>query len=473
FGSADAESKKSLKVNTQSGRSIQVNICDSCDSVWFYMPVEPVYISMEEYHSIIVDSTFYKCNFRIEPYWNVSYWKGLDSVGIGTKMCILPNYYSSNCDRPSSYPQRRILFKSLEGEMIEWYPLPVCSYDTIFFYMSDRDVKVSVEEINYHSIIMDSSFARCNVVVNPNRDLDSIADGLLLNFMSIFNGLGNESKLTIQTKDGDTLKSFKIGDDVKYYMPNEDIVLSVSNPVYEIAADSLHMESYVYYPKFAEAGTSVEFVYKGNIIPKILTKSNTLKYDVSQNDSTGIFVMPYDNVILSAKQMKDLTIQVDACSGGEIRCPQSANAGDTIIFNVVPDIGYGNNVVINNGQIKCHLYNDTTYWFVMEPDMDVRINACFYRASESVCLDPTCKNNLTIHNESNFYIKDIDNLVCYDSIQSGTRVILTGFGSADAESKKSLKVNTQSGRSIQVNICDSCDSVWFYMPVEPVYISME
>ncbi|MEE3484050.1 MAG: hypothetical protein VZQ98_07005, partial [Bacteroidales bacterium] len=171
-----------------------------------------IYASFEPtiFHKMVLDSTFDVGNFKIEPYWNVSYWKGLDSVGIGTKMCILPNYYSSDCDRPSSYPQRRILFKSIEGEMIEWTPLPVC-YDSIFFYMPDRDVKVSIEEINYHSIIIDSSFARCNVVVNPNRDLDSIADGLLLNFMSIFNGLGNESKLTIQTKDGDTLKSFKIG----------------------------------------------------------------------------------------------------------------------------------------------------------------------------------------------------------------------------------------------------------------------
>ncbi|MBR5972375.1 MAG: T9SS type A sorting domain-containing protein [Paludibacteraceae bacterium] len=339
----------------------------------------------------------------------------------------------------------------------------------------------------YHSITLDSTFTKCNVTLNQNwqnnsKGLDSILVGEQLEFMYMFDGLNYESTLRIYENRGGHLGGLlynsKMGDSIDFFMPDSDIVLSVQNPSYEIIYDSTYIDYFTDYnnPTSAEVGSTVNVMYKKGIKPKVLYFN-----DYVITDSTISFVMPHQDLTLSAVQTKNIPIRIYAGNGGGvIRCSQYGDAGDTICFNVIPNEGYRIGSVYSNN-IVYNKKDDTTYCFVMKEDIIPNIWV-YFNGDYSVILNSTCINNLDngfiyIYDD-NYWNVNIGQCKDYgytsyrrDSVRYNTRVTIARF--PDWDLKEQVEVVTESGQKVKTNTCDYCDSVWFFMPAENVYISIE
>ena len=359
-------------------------------------------------------------------------------------------------------------------------------------------INVCFEELpTYHSITLDSTFAKYNITVNPywlrnSKGLDSILVGEQLDFMYMFRGLNYESTVSVREKNGGLIYKHMMGDSVDFFMPDSNIVLSVENPVYEITYDSAYINHFngFSYPISAEAGTTVKILYEGDIIARVSRETWNGSWTTMDETTIGwersntwsvTFTMPFTNVLVGSAQTKDLPIykQIN-CGEGQINCPQEVgNARDTIWFTVHPDAGYTIQSVNVTGGRQFHAWDDTTYMFEMVEDKSATIYACFEPISvyHSIIVDSSCAKMMDEYAVLFFigsaHAYNIREHSTIEDVPSGTRVTLAGFGNPNSELKKWVKVTTQSGQDVKVNTCSYCDSVWFFMPTELVYIAME
>ncbi len=374
--------------------------------------------------------------------------------------------------------------------------------DTTYRFVMKPDnyawINVCFEKVpTYHSISVDSTFAKYNITVNPywlrnSKGLDSILVGEQLDFMYMFRGLNYESTVSVREKNGGLIYKHMMGDSVDFFMPDSNIVLSVENPVYEITYDSAYINHFngFSYPISAEAGTTVKILYEGDIIARVSRETWNGSWTMMDETTIGwegsntwsvTFTMPFANVLVGAAQTKNLPIykQIN-CGEGQINCPQEVgNARDTIWFTVHPDAGYTIQSVNVTGGRQFQAWDDTTYMFEMVEDKSATIYACFtpISRSNSIIVDPSCKDYmkeygsiyLTAEGYSHGYRINTQSTI--DSVLKGVKVTLAHF--KDLSQKNLVKVRTESGKTVEYETVTEFDSIWFFMPNENIYISME
>ena len=349
----------------------------------------------------------------------------------------------------------------------------------------------------YHSISVDSTFAKYNITVNPywlrnSKGLDSILVGEQLDFMYMFRGLNYESTVSVREKNGGLIYKHMMGDSVDFFMPDSNIVLSVENPVYEITYDSAYINHFngFSYPISAEAGTTVKILYEGDIIARVSRETWNGSWTTMDETTIGwersntwsvTFTMPFTNVLVGSAQTKDLPIykQIN-CGEGQINCPQEVgNARDTIWFTVHPDAGYTIQSVNVTGGRQFHAWDDTTYMFEMVEDKSATIYACFtpISRSNSIIVDPSCKDYMKEYGsiyliaDGYFDAYEIGTQTTIESVLMGVKVTMAHF--KDLRDKSLVRVRTESGKTVEYETMSELDSIWFTMPCENVYISME
>ncbi len=478
--------------------------------ITFQMPFADALVDVAyvlNYNSIVLDSS---CARMMDGYarvylvgegltndvYDIRKQTTIDGVSSGTRVTLV------GFGDPNSELKSWVKATTKSGQNIK---VNTCSYcDSVWFFMPDTSVYVTMEQpyYEYYSISVDSTFSKCNVKVNPNwqksnKGLDSMQVGELLNFTYIFNGLNYETRLYIRNTNGRMLDSFMIGDSVDFFMPAEDIVLTMKNPVYEIVYDSTYIDYFTDYgyPISAEAGSTVKILYKNGITPRVSEKYWNGDWSIMNDTRIGwesgntwsvSFEMPFNDVKIGAAQTTDLRIyKYVSCGEGYIECRDSfANANDTVWFFVHPAVGYQvKNVFVMDGR-QFHQIDDTTYMFEVVADKSPSITACFEEQKHGIyftlsCADEAGDARMYVYDgsyvEYNFYshrpTNGKDSMVT--SVKENTRVVLEGFGAPSSELKKWVKVTTQSGQNVQTTTYEYCDSVWFFMPAEPVYISME
>ena len=143
----DLSLKSLVKVRTESGKTVNYETVSSFDSIWFAMPNENIYISMEEvyptYRSISVDSTFKKCNVTVNPYW-LNKNKGLDSIPVRERVDFMYVFNGLVYESVVSVREKNggLIYKHMMG-------------DSVDFFMPDSDIVLSVQnpiyEIRYDS----------------------------------------------------------------------------------------------------------------------------------------------------------------------------------------------------------------------------------------------------------------------------------------------------------------------------------
>ena len=349
----------------------------------------------------------------------------------------------------------------------------------------------------YHSISVDSTFAKYNITVNPywlrnSKGLDSILVGEQLDFMYMFRGLNYESTVSVREKNGGLIYKHMMGDSVDFFMPDSNIVLSVENPVYEITYDSAYINHFngFSYPISAEAGTTVKILYEGDIIARVSRETWNGSWTTMDETTIGwersntwsvTFTMPFTNVLVGSAQTKDLPIykQIN-CGEGQINCPQEVgNARDTIWFTVHPDAGYTIQSVNVTGGRQFHAWDDTTYMFEMVEDKSATIYACFtpISRSNSIIVDPSCKDYMKEYGsiyliaDGYFDAYEIGTQTTIESVLMGVKVTMAHF--KDLRDKSLVRVRTESGKTVEYETMSELDSIWFAMPEENIYISME
>ena len=361
----------------------------------------------------------------------------------------------------------------------------------ILFFLIPLFFETNTANAESHSVWLDSTFTKYQIDVNPYflqehlNGLNSVETGDSLDFSYVFSGLNPESRVYVYQMNGDSITSIRVGDSVFFYMPDEDVFLSIKNPVYEIIYDSDYIDYFDGYnnPTAVEAGSIVNIVFKKGIIPggtQQLWGGWYIFDGITVHDSVASFVMPYGNVKLTAARMTDLEIMDNIqCEGGTLRHSETGNAGDTIFFNACPDKGYYIRTIYVSSSEDFKKLDDTTYSFVMLPNLPVWINVCFEKVPthHSITIDGSCKEKmdeygsvyLTAEGYSHGY--QINTHSTIDSVEKGVRVTLAHF--KDLSQKSLVKVRTESGKTVEYETVSELDSIWFFMPNENIYISME
>jgi len=361
----------------------------------------------------------------------------------------------------------------------------------ILFFLIPLFFETNTANAESHSVWLDSTFTKYQIDVNPYflqehlNGLNSVETGDSLDFSYVFSGLNPESRVYVYQMNGDSITSIRVGDSVFFYMPDEDVFLSIKNPVYEIIYDSDYIDYFDGYnnPTAVEAGSIVNIVFKKGIIPggtQQLWGGWYIFDGITVHDSVASFVMPYGNVKLTAARMTDLEIMDNIqCEGGTLRHSETGNAGDTIFFNACPDKGYYIRTIYVSSSEDFKKLDDTTYSFVMLPNLPVWINVCFEKVPthHSITIDGSCKEKmdeygsvyLTAEGYSHGY--QINTHSTIDSVEKGVRVTLAHF--KDLSQKSLVKVRTESGKTVEYETVTEFDSIWFAMPNENIYISME
>ena len=360
--------------------------------------------------------------------------------------------------------------------------------DTTYMFVMVEDksatINVCFEPISisrYRSITLDSTFAKCNVALNPywlnkNKGLDSIPVGERVDFMYVFNGLVYESVVSVREKNGGLIYKHMMGDSVDFFMPDSDIVLSIKNPFYEIIYDSTYIDYFTEYgyPISAESGTKVNIMFKKGITPKVSTYRNGVAWNQLNStikDTVISFEMPFSDVLVEVTKTTNLTIHVRSREGGIVRCPSSGNAGDTIWFSVVPDPGYMLHSVDVSGATS-YKVADTLYAFIMEADKEVWVTPNFRcDVKSSIIFDESFRKNVKgriyyydYETEPSF---DLNGTSTIDSIRCESYVYMELYGDIEADR---VKIRTASGEELEV-WGRKWDSASFRMPAERLYIS--
>ena len=328
----------------------------------------------------------------------------IDGVSSGTRVTL------AGFGDPNSELKNWVNVTTQSGQNIK---VSTCSYcDSVWFYMPDSSVYVTMEQpsYEYYSISVDSTFSKCNVTVDSywqrsHKGLDSMQAGEQLDFMDIFKGLNYFTRLYIRNNSGRMLDSFMIGDSVDFFMPAEDIVLTMKNPVYEIVYDSTYINYFndYNYPISAEAGSTVKILYNNGITPRVSEKhwngewftmnDTQIGWESSKTRSVS-FEMPFNDVKIEAAQTTNLRIYKSVtCGEGYIECRDTlANAHDTVWFFVHPAAGYHVASVNVTGGNQFQQFDDSTYMFEMVADKSARITACFDVDLICGCTDPAALN---------------------------------------------------------------------------------
>ena len=349
----------------------------------------------------------------------------------------------------------------------------------ILFLLIPLFFETNTANAESHSVWLDSTFTKYQIDVNPYflqehlNGLNSVETGDSLDFSYVFSGLNPESRVYVYQMNGDSITSIRVGDSVFFYMPDEDVYLSIKNPVYEIIYDSDYIDYFDGYnnPTAVEAGSIVNIVFKKGIIPggtQQLWGGWYIFDGITVHDSVASFVMPYGNVKLTAARMTDLEIMDNIqCEGGTLRHSETGNAGDTIFFNACPDKGYYIRTIYVSNSEDFKKLDDTTYSFVMLPNLPVWINVCFEKAPiyHSISVDSTfAKYNITVNP---YWLRNSKGL---DSILVGEQLdFMYMFRGLNYES--TVSVREKNGGLIYKHMMG--DSVDFFMPDSNIVLSVE